>query len=363
MSERPTVVRLERERDEARAQLSEAREELRSVGRDVLDLRAQLARVRQENHDLHLSINTPQVDDFLDAVRLEAAHQRERWGTEHDAGKADADWFWLIGYLAGKALRPGQTLEKRLHHIITTAAVCMNWHAHATGADTRMRPGIAPPAEGAAQVSDTKPFSTTPDELVHNLTAVDAAARAEARANTELSSATLRDLVEDRDKLRAELQAARDLLAEERKHLLADEERRKLTGDALFAEGELAALREQHEALRAAADAVVDAWGKHHELGDTVHKLNCAMLATATPEPQPAVTGDPQALLAVPTSENRPRLNATATHGHQYATREDVGRLEAALRLYLYAVGSGWAEIGATDALAMLDARKQEGGG
>lgn len=87
-------------------------------------------------------INTPHVADFIDAVRIEAAHQQERWSSEHDAGKTDADWFWLVGYLAGKALHKP---DKKLHHIITTAAVLLNWHRHATGETTGMRPGIAPP--------------------------------------------------------------------------------------------------------------------------------------------------------------------------------------------------------------------------
>ena len=90
-------------------------------------------------------VNTPHTVNFIEAVKLEALHQRRAWGTSHDAGKTDADWFWLIGYLAGKAINPSASAEKRLHHIITTAAVCLNWHAHRTGADTRMRPGIVPP--------------------------------------------------------------------------------------------------------------------------------------------------------------------------------------------------------------------------
>ena len=90
-------------------------------------------------------INTPSTADFLDSVRLEAAHQRERWPAVGDAGKTMADWFWLVGYLAGKAIRPFQTEEKTLHHIITTAAVCLNWHRHVTGEATEMRPGIATP--------------------------------------------------------------------------------------------------------------------------------------------------------------------------------------------------------------------------
>ena len=82
-------------------------------------------------------INTPHTNSFLDAVRLEAAHQRERWSVSHDAGKTDADWYWLLAHLAGKAINKP---EKLLHHIVTTAAACLNWHmARTVGND--MRPG------------------------------------------------------------------------------------------------------------------------------------------------------------------------------------------------------------------------------
>lgn len=87
---------------------------------------------------LQMERDTPHTTDFIKAVELEALHQRARWAADHDAGKTDADWFWLIGYLAGKALNKP---EKQLHHIITTAAACLNWHAGKVGADTRMRPG------------------------------------------------------------------------------------------------------------------------------------------------------------------------------------------------------------------------------
>src|SRR4051812_35584449 len=40
-------------------------------------------------------INTPETADFMAGVPLEAAHQRERWKSEHDAGKTPFDWFWL----------------------------------------------------------------------------------------------------------------------------------------------------------------------------------------------------------------------------------------------------------------------------
>ena len=90
----------------------------------IADLERQLA-------DVKAKLNTPELIDFREAVVIEAAHQRERWGSNHDADKTAADWFWLIGYLAGKALhadKAGET-DKLRHHIITTAAACANWHA------------------------------------------------------------------------------------------------------------------------------------------------------------------------------------------------------------------------------------------
>jgi hypothetical protein len=91
-------------------------------------------------------LNTPEVEDFAKGAVLEAAHQRERWGASHDAGKTPFDWFWLVGYLAQKAATSavaGDT-EKARHHTISTAAALANWHLALTGKDTAMRPGIGP---------------------------------------------------------------------------------------------------------------------------------------------------------------------------------------------------------------------------
>lgn len=99
-------------------------------------------------------VNQPQSDDFLRAVSTEAEHQRQRWGSEHDAGKEPADWFWLVGYLAGKALHAhadGKSMKAE-HHVITTAAALANWHAAITGKHTGMRPGI----DGAAALTSSK---------------------------------------------------------------------------------------------------------------------------------------------------------------------------------------------------------------
>lgn len=91
-------------------------------------------------------INTPETADFMVAVPLEAAHQRERWGSDHDTGKAAEDWVFLVGWLLGKAsqaLKAGD-IEKAKHHTISSGAALANWHAALSGVDTQMRPGIDP---------------------------------------------------------------------------------------------------------------------------------------------------------------------------------------------------------------------------
>lgn len=91
-------------------------------------------------------LNTPEIDDFFEAVKKEAAYQRMHWGSEHDGGKTNADWFWLIGYLAGKALHnPGNYRGKQLHRIITIAAAACNWwSAVKAKGNFKMRPGSDP---------------------------------------------------------------------------------------------------------------------------------------------------------------------------------------------------------------------------
>lgn len=68
--------------------------------------------------------------DFLQGVKLEAAHQVLRWGEAHDRDKSAENWYWLVGHLAGKALRAAITgnRDKALHHCISSAAALLNWH-------------------------------------------------------------------------------------------------------------------------------------------------------------------------------------------------------------------------------------------
>lgn len=89
------------------------------------------------------AINSPELDGFLRGVNLEAVHQVSRWGTAHDRAKRPADWFWLVGYLAGKALHAAVSgdRDKARHHCISTAAALYNWHSSISGLDVSMCPG------------------------------------------------------------------------------------------------------------------------------------------------------------------------------------------------------------------------------
>lgn len=153
----------------------------------------QLVSMARRSLELEALLNTPKTDEFLEAVRIEAAHQVERWGIESDAGKTPWDWFWLVGYLAQKAAQAASNhgaptaelealvarwreaaseeidnpivtwrdgvwgrandldlalrqaralnLDKAKHHTISTAAALLNWHRALSGEPTPMRPG------------------------------------------------------------------------------------------------------------------------------------------------------------------------------------------------------------------------------
>lgn len=134
------VARLSRERDDAIAELD------------------RLTRV----------INTPQTDDFFESVRVESAHQIERWGSEHDAGKRPEDWVTLVAYLLGKVSQAhfDGDRDKLLHRVVTLAAVALNWHRHLTGVSTAMRPGVG--------VESTEDEDLARKKSAENLRSVDA---------------------------------------------------------------------------------------------------------------------------------------------------------------------------------------------
>lgn len=78
-----------------------------------------------------MSDDRPVVDNFYTGIKHEVEFQMKRWGVTHDTTKTPEDWFWLIGFLAGKALAAQKAgdLFKARHHTISTAAVLAQWHA------------------------------------------------------------------------------------------------------------------------------------------------------------------------------------------------------------------------------------------
>lgn len=97
----------------------------------------ELLAAKAERDRLNALVNSPQTTCFLEAVAAEKAHQIERWGKSTDRSKSAEHWFWLVGYLAGKALRATITgdREKALHHCVSSAAALGNWF-DAIGSDT-----------------------------------------------------------------------------------------------------------------------------------------------------------------------------------------------------------------------------------
>ena len=102
------------------------------------EMRNDLDITRRELHTLKALLNTPETEDFDKGVQFEATHQIQ-------AGKQPEDWFWLCGYLAGKALSSFKAgdVEKAKHHCVTTAAVMRNWHKAIATGESAMRPGIS----------------------------------------------------------------------------------------------------------------------------------------------------------------------------------------------------------------------------
>lgn len=85
----------------------------------------------QDGRFKRLATDTPHIDHFLSAVSIEADHQRQRWGAAHDRSKSAENWYWLVGYLAGKALFSVIKGNKKtaLHHCVSAAAALMQWHS------------------------------------------------------------------------------------------------------------------------------------------------------------------------------------------------------------------------------------------
>lgn len=107
-------------------------------GLDEAEELALLSDALDEIERLTAILWTPEVMDFAKGIVEEAAHQRVRWGEEHDRRKTPEDWLWVVAYLSTKAIQAHRYGDrtKYLHHIVTTAAACANWHRIAIAEET-----------------------------------------------------------------------------------------------------------------------------------------------------------------------------------------------------------------------------------
>ena len=114
-------------------------------GMEAIDLLEYHDAAADELDRMHTLLNTPEFEDFSKAVQLEAAHQVNRFGEPHDRAKKPQDWFWLLGYHAGKVLAAlkNDDRDKALHHCISSGAVMCNWHMEISGKDTGFTPGAS----------------------------------------------------------------------------------------------------------------------------------------------------------------------------------------------------------------------------
>jgi hypothetical protein len=121
---------LERENNDCNLRWAGCSQQLKDAISDLESTEAKLAAALARAEDAERLLNTPETADFLEGVKREAAHQVKRWGYAHDRSKSAENWFWLVGYLAGKALR--STIlgdrDKALHHTVSSAAALFNWH-------------------------------------------------------------------------------------------------------------------------------------------------------------------------------------------------------------------------------------------
>lgn len=77
----------------------------------------------------NVRLNKPYNEDWLQGVCIEIMYQETKW-EKQDANKRPEDWFWTLGYLAGKCLYAymHKNKTKAKHHTISAAALLYHWH-------------------------------------------------------------------------------------------------------------------------------------------------------------------------------------------------------------------------------------------
>ncbi|PCJ57339.1 MAG: hypothetical protein COA65_09780 [Rhodospirillaceae bacterium] len=108
---------------------------------EMIDLMIKSAKWTRDQHtpntaeserikELETLINSPEINDFLEGVKLESAHQTERHNRKLEENKYPHDYALVLDKLKGKQALSiwDKNTEKYKHHLITMAAVCFNVH-------------------------------------------------------------------------------------------------------------------------------------------------------------------------------------------------------------------------------------------
>jgi hypothetical protein len=131
------IQKLKSEKESLQSQIEEQKKERDNAVNQYLDQRGlnsnlvlELERVRKERDELLVKINTPEIDDFIEGVKLEAAHQTERWGLEKEENEPPHHYILVGSKLLGKLSVAifDRDADKFKHHCITLAAVMHNCH-------------------------------------------------------------------------------------------------------------------------------------------------------------------------------------------------------------------------------------------
>ncbi len=87
---------------------------------------------KEETREQYLErlINNPEIENFLEGVKLEAAHQIERWGLEKEERNPPHHYILVMAKILGKMSTDifDRDVEKFKHHCIAVAAEMHNLH-------------------------------------------------------------------------------------------------------------------------------------------------------------------------------------------------------------------------------------------
>ena len=126
------------ERFRSDAQISAVEASMVYADRKILILELQYMYKKYE--DTLAALNVSSATAFLEGVNAEAAKQRATNQATGIIPPNDTDWFWLIGFHAGKAVGhiPRET---KVTAVYAAAATCLNWYLAITERFNKMQPG------------------------------------------------------------------------------------------------------------------------------------------------------------------------------------------------------------------------------